>query len=158
MTFDIRPAVQGDYPQLCELFDELDALHRDARPDIFRRPGGDARSREDVADLIAGEGGTILVAEGPRGLVGLAVALLRSPLSHPVLVARKVVVIDNVVVRHDHRRQGIGRALVEKACRLARERGVGEFHICTEQDNVIAQRLYTSAGADVVGLQLEIDL
>jgi hypothetical protein len=99
VTSVVRPAVQRDRLQLCELFDELDALHRAARPDIFRKPAGDARSRDDIAALIAGEGGTILVADAGDCLVGVAVALLRTPLSHPLLLTRKIVEIDNVVVR-----------------------------------------------------------
>jgi GNAT superfamily N-acetyltransferase len=106
VTFDIRPAAEGDQAQLSELFDELDELHRQARPDIFRKSAGDARSRDDLAALIGEDGGTILVADRGGRLLGLAVALLRSPRSHPLLITRKVVEIDNVVVhraaqRHD---------------------------------------------------------
>ena len=34
---NIRPAVMSDYDQLCELFDEVDALHRDTLQS-FRTP------------------------------------------------------------------------------------------------------------------------
>ncbi len=149
MTPDIRPAVAGDHPQLCELFDELDELHRQARPDIFRKPAGDARSRDDIASLMAGEGGTILVADGGDRLVGLAVALLRDPLSHPLLVARKTVEIDNVVVRLDHRRQGIGRRLVAACVEWARRRGADDVEIAVHDFNGGAIAFYAALGFEM---------
>ena len=47
---------------------------------------------------------------------------------------------------------------MREVIRLARERGVGEFHINTEPDNEAAKALYASLGAKVVGVQMEIDL
>jgi len=58
----------------------------------------------------------------------------------------------------DLRRQGIGRQLLREVMRLAKQRGVGEFHINTEQDNTAARCLYQSVGANVVGVQLEVEL
>lgn len=141
----IRPAVGDDHVELCGLFDELDQLHRDARPDIFRKPAGDARSRADMAGLIAGEGGTILVADSGNGLVGVAVALLRSP-SHPLLVARKTVEIDNVVVRRSHRRQGIGRLLIAACVEWAKEYGADDIEVAVHDFNAAASAFYAALG------------
>lgn len=148
MTALIRPAVADDHVQLCELFDELDQLHRDARPDIFRKPAGDARSRADMAGLIAGEGGTILVADGGNALVGVAVALLRSP-SHPLLVARRTVEIDNIVVRRGHRRQGIGRLLVAACVAWGRERGADDVEVAVHDFNAAATAFYAALGFEM---------
>jgi GNAT superfamily N-acetyltransferase len=146
VTSVVRPAAAGDYPQLCELFDELDALHRDARPDIFRKPAGDARSRDDIASLVAEEGGTILVADSGDRLLGVAVALLRRPLSHPLLVARKIVEIDNVVVRRGYQRQGIGRRLVAGCVEWAKHRGADDVEIAVHDFNIGAAAFYAALG------------
>ena len=149
VTSVVRPARQGDHPQLCELFDELDALHRAARPDIFRKPAGDARSRDDIASLVAGEGGTILVADAGDRLLGVAVALLRHPLSHPLLVARKIVEIDNVVVRDGYQRRGIGRRLVAACVDWARQRGADDVEIAVHHFNVEAAAFYAALGFEM---------
>jgi len=65
------------------------------------------------------------------------------------------------VVRQDMRRQGIGRVLLREVMRLAKECGVGEFHISTEPDNEVAKRLYAnmgqkSWGADGDGTHLRV--
>jgi hypothetical protein len=42
MEISVRKATAKDYNSLCELFDEMDALHRDNLPHIFQKPGGAA--------------------------------------------------------------------------------------------------------------------
>jgi len=46
---NIRPATIDDDEQLCGLFDEVDRLHREALPNVFRKPDGPTRSRERIA-------------------------------------------------------------------------------------------------------------
>ena len=75
MPIHIRQATMGDYDALVALFDELDEFHRRARPDVFRRFDGPARTREQIELWLAGSGSTVLVAEIDREVVGLAVLL-----------------------------------------------------------------------------------
>ena len=44
----IRQATVDDYDALVALFDELDEFHRLARPDVFRRFDGPARTYEQI--------------------------------------------------------------------------------------------------------------
>jgi GNAT superfamily N-acetyltransferase len=149
MTVAVRPAVIEDHAQLSLLFDELDELHRNARPDIFRKPAGDARSRDDIRSLIGGDGGAILVADNGDRLVGLAVVLVRSPPAHPLLVSRKVVEIDNIVVHSAYQRRGIGRQLVAACIAWAKERGADDAEIAVHDFNVAATQFYSALGFEM---------
>src|SRR3954447_20107041 len=53
-----------------------------------------------------------------------------------------------LAVHEDHRRRGIGRALVEALARLARERGCHGMWVGTEPDNAAAIATYHAAGAE----------
>ncbi len=99
--------------------------------------------------LMAGDGGTILVADSRDGLSGLVVALLRAPRSHPLLIARKIVEIDNVVVRHDCRRRGIGRRLIEASIEWARARGADDVEVAVHDFNAEAAAFYAALGFDM---------
>lgn len=50
-------------------------------------------------------------------------------------------------VHHDHRRQGIGRALVTALAELARERGCYGMWVLTDDDNEAALGAYRGGGA-----------
>lgn len=62
-TTSIRRAILGDYDALSTVYAELDQQHAAALPEIFRWTGQPLRSRERVAELLAREDTTILVAE-----------------------------------------------------------------------------------------------
>jgi aminoglycoside 6'-N-acetyltransferase I len=57
--------------------------------------------------------------------------------------------INEVGVAETHRRQGVGRRMVDRLVQLATELGCTEVWVLTDVDNVAANRLYASAGAEV---------
>ena len=54
--------------------------------------------------------------------------------------------LEDVFVRESARGTGLGRALVEKALAVARERGCKRVELDVQSDNVGARALYTSVG------------
>ena len=108
----MRTATLGDYDVLVALFDELDELHRQARPDFFRPFDGPARTREQIEQWLAEPGSTVLVAERGADVVGLAVLLTRTASPFAGAVPRKVIELDNIVVRADQRGWRVGRRLL----------------------------------------------
>ena len=60
------------------------------------------------------------------------------------LVGDRIGVLHDLYVRPEHRRQGVGRALIDACLELARERGVARLGWDTAPGNAGAQRLYDS--------------
>lgn len=143
----IRTARMGDYDARVAPFDELDEFHRQARPDIFRRFDGPARLREQIAQWLAGPGSTVLVAESGQDVVGLAVLLTRPPPSFPGAVPRKVIELDNIVVRDDQRGQRIGRQLLEATVAWTRGQGASLVAVAVHAFNRDARRFYENFGS-----------
>jgi ribosomal protein S18 acetylase RimI-like enzyme len=116
---------------------------------------GFAADRRAIFDVVmASADHDLIVAEVDGAVVGLAHLLTYHDLSHGAPAGELL----GLVVREAYRSHGIGRVLLEEVCRLARERHVGELHVNTELDNTRAQQLYRSIGAEVVGVQLEVNL
>jgi GNAT superfamily N-acetyltransferase len=154
----IRSAVMADYEQLCELFEEVDILHRETRPDIFRKPEGPARSRERVAHLVGGPTETILVAERGDRLLGLSVVVESPASANPLHVPRQVVEIVTVVVRKSARGQGIGRSLIAASLEWAKRRGAEHVEISVYAFNEDALKIYTAAGFQMLLHRLVLPL
>lgn len=93
-----------------------------------------------LVELMAGDEMVVLVAgEGPDGL-----AVLRF---RPSLWSRGVeCYVAELYVRPDLRGNGLGRALMETAIELAREKGTGYMDLGTSEDDVAARGLYESLG------------
>lgn len=65
--------------------------------------------------LIGASQGALLVAEHAEGLVGFATLRLEQRVGLPSTGPSQVAIIEGVFVVPDHRRNGIGRAMVERA-------------------------------------------
>ena len=142
----VRLASLRDYEEMCALFDELDEIHRQARPDIFQPFPPPARTREQVAHWLAQAESTVLVAQSEEGVVGLAVLLTRTPSGFAGAVPRKVIELDNIVVRADQRGRKIGRRLLAAAVEWSRQRRATHVEVAVHDFNRDAKRFYESFG------------
>jgi len=61
--------------------------------------------------------------------------------------------VNNMAVRRDHQRHGIGRALLEELLAIARRSGARHTLLEVAADNLPAQALYDSYGFEVIGLR-----
>ncbi len=142
----VRHAVQGDYEQLCPLLADLDALHRKARPELFREPEGPVRSRKYLSDLIAGPSSTILVAERGRELVGFVIVLLHDARGMCVLIPRRVAIIENLAVAAAHRRFGVASLLMRRAQLWVKDHDARHLEVVVHEFNRDALGFYERMG------------
>ncbi len=151
----IRPGTIADYEALCDLFAELDRVHRDARPDQFRQPEGPARSEGLIRGLIAGPDSTILVAQRREGVVGLALLLIRQIPASLVRPSRRIAEIDNLVVAGHARGQGIGRALIRAGEVWAAGRRAQTMELGVHEFNAGAIGFYQRVGLETAMRRME---
>lgn len=84
---------------------------------------------------------TVLDADGaPLGYAGLA-------------VNRPEAWVQNIAVRRDVQRRGIGRALLEELLAEAARRGATQVLLEVAVDNAPAQKLYADYGFEAIGLR-----
>jgi GNAT superfamily N-acetyltransferase len=154
----IRPAVMSDYDQLCELFDEVDDLHRRALPDIFRQRDGPVRSRERVSHLISEPTTAILVAERDGCLLGLAVLVETPASTNPLRIALRATEIVTMVVRKYAHRQGIGKSLLTASLDWAKQHGAERVELSVYAFNDDALRLYATTGFEMLSHRMVLPL
>lgn len=142
----IREASLDDYEALIALFDELDGMHRQARPDFFRAFDGPARTREQIEQWLIAPNSTVLVAQSGQAVVGLAVLLTRPASGFSGAVPRRVVEVDNLVVRADQRGRRIGHRLLDAARDWSRGRHATHLEVAVHAFNRDACRFYEKFG------------
>lgn len=142
----VRLASMRDYEELVALFDDLDELHRQARPDMFQPFPPPARTREQIASWLAQPDSTVLVAQSAEGVVGLAVLLTRPVSQLAGAVPRKVIELDNLVVRADQRGRRVGRRLLAAVVEWSRQRRATHVEVAVHAFNGDAERFYKSFG------------
>lgn len=103
-------------------------------------------THEELARLLNTDGATLLVARDPdeRGQI---VGLLSLTVYHVPTGTRAIV--EDVVVDENHRRMGIGEALVRHSIELAREAGASGVSLTSNPQRVAANQLYVSMGFEL---------
>lgn len=146
MAVSIRRAVEKDYEVYCDLFFEINELHRLALPDIFQKPAGKIIDQEYFLNLLKDEQVAIFFAENEGQTTGFVLVLIRETPSNPLLVPRRYAVVDTLVVNPAFRRTGVGRALMHKAEEWAVLMGVSEIELNVYEFNGAALAFYGRLG------------
>lgn len=146
MDFSIRQANREDYEELCEVFAEIDTLHREALPDVYRAPDGPARSEEYITSIMADQNAALFVAQSDRRIVGLVEISLREAPDISIMVPRRYARIGTLVVKEGFRRAGVGRELMEKAHQWARAKGADQVELSVWEFNEGAIAFYERLG------------
>ena len=150
MEFYVRAATPGDAEGMCECYEELDALHREALPVLFRAAEGPARSQEFFSRIFADPDASLWVAEYAGHVIGFVIVSLKSTPDISILVPRRYAAIVDLAVKSSFRRHGVGRALVERAEIWAREQGAAQIELNVFEVNREAVAFYEAMGYDPV--------
>lgn len=158
MEVVIRQATVDDYQALCALFNEVDALHRDQLPHIFRKPTGPIRERAYYDVLIADENVGLFLAEVSGRAVGFVHGAIREAPALLILVPRRYAIIDNIGVKADYRGRGIGRKLVYHVHAWATAAGAGAIELNVHAFNTGAIAFYCRLGYEVASQRMSRSL
>jgi hypothetical protein len=83
----------------CDLFDEVDTLHHDNLPRIFKKKDGPVRELDYFLGLISDKSGGLFVAELDGEIVGFVHAIVKDAPGVPVFVSRRYATIDSIIVK-----------------------------------------------------------
>jgi len=145
-AFPIRPAAPGDVQAIGRLGALLVRLHHDLDPQRFLAASpqtaemygsylGTQLAKPDIVILVA-ERESEVVGYTYAGLEGTDYMALRGPAG----------AIYDLVVDPDHRRQGIGGALLDATIAALEAKGAPRVVLSTAEKNESAQRLFARAG------------
>jgi GNAT superfamily N-acetyltransferase len=135
---EIAPVSTAEFEALLPLiaayqrFYEVEQIDAERNRSFFRR------------FLAPSEDGVLLGARDGGKLVGYACLYWH----FSSLSAAESVLMNDLFVSEAVRGRGVGRALIEASAAVARERGAAHLEWATAPDNLAAQRLYDSTGAE----------
>jgi len=142
---EVREATTEDAPDIQRLALELAETVGDAPP-------VEEAVRKRLEELLDTPRSRVLVVENRRGVVGAVSFWIKPDLAH----GDTVVEVPMLVVAEDHRRNGVGRLLMEEVRAIASEHGASLIELVATSANVAAREFYHSLGfveADVVALE-----
>lgn len=143
----LRPAHAADLPAICQLADEINAIHHAHQPDVFLPPTGDDSHAPWWLARMTARDGIMLLALHADALIGFVTADASIPDSlPPFVVARRECRIGTIVVTEAWRGQGVGRQLLAAVESWAQGMGAVGLRLQVFEFNTGAIRLYEGEG------------
>lgn len=148
----VRFAKKEDYEQVEKIMKQVQQMHIDWRPDIYRECGT-VLAREMFEESVEKE--TFLVAEADGKVVGV-LEFKHRHVETPVHVTRDVLFIDTMAVDEQHRGQGIGHEMFDFIKKLAQERSFDGIELQVNARNKAAYEMYSKCGFTEKSINMEL--
>ena len=141
----IRRATEKDIPKIGDLLCQVDLVHHNGRPDIFKV--GRKYSDVELRAMLDDEKRPILVStDGEDNVQGYCFCIYQQRTDDPVLTDIKTLYIDDLCVDAELRGKHIGRELYLAAVELAKDSGCYNVTLNVWSCNPSAMRFYESCG------------
>lgn len=141
----IRRAVREDIGRLEELLYQVQRIHAEGRPDIFKL-GQKKYTEAELEEIIRDDGRPIFVYEADGRILGYAFCIYQVTKENEQLHARKTLYIDDLCVDGTERGKHVGSALYRHVLRTAGENGCNSVTLNVWSLNGEAQLFYERMG------------
>ncbi len=142
---DIRLAKEKDISKIEDLLSQVDLVHHNGRPDIFKI--GTKYSQLELKELLKDKNRPILVCADDNDIVlGYCFCIYQQHLNNSVLTDIKTLYIDDLCVDEKMRGKNIGKKLYNAAVNLAKENNCYNVTLNVWSCNATALRFYEKCG------------
>ena len=146
---DIRLATPKDAEIISELNKEAQQLHAEAFPNHFKSPSQETFPASFISQLLADPDKYIFIAFSKGSPVGYIYTQIIRRAETSLRKAWDRLYIHQMSVNQAFQRRGLGRALLQTAMNLAKERGISTISLDVWSFNTRAKDFYISQGFEV---------
>ena len=151
----IRTAEEKDIAKIGDLLSQVDMVHHNGRPDIFKI--GKKYSDNELKELLQDSQRPILVAVNQNDeVMGYCFCIFKQYNNNSIMTDIKTLYIDDLCVDEKKRGKHIGKKLFEAAIKLAKENNCYNLTLNVWSCNSSAMRFYEAQGLvpQKVGMEL----
>ena len=117
----VRRAEKKDIDSILDLLVQVDMVHHNGRPDLFKGPAT-KYTGEQLEGILSDEGTPVFVCEDSDGnVIGHAFCVVKQYENDNVLTDIKTLYIDDICVDENHRGMHAGKTLYDYVIEYARE-------------------------------------
>ena len=144
----IRKADKRDIKGLMALLYQVDAVHHDIRPDLFK--GATTKYDEQELETVLGDDSKpVFVYDDGGQILGHAFCQISEVSNHKLLQDAKTLYIDDICVDEASRGRHVGKSLYEYVCQYARSIGCYNVTLNVWEGNDAALSFYRNMGMKV---------
>ena len=142
----VRRAQEKDMERIDALLMQVERIHHEGRPDLFR-VGRKKYTDEELRELIHDDSRPILVAADEKDAVmGYAFCIFQQYQNHNIMTDIKTLYIDDLCVDETIRGRHVGKTLYDSVLEFARQNGCYNVTLNVWSCNESAMKFYEACG------------
>ncbi len=150
----IRKANTNDIPRILELLHQVNMVHHEIRPDLFK-PHTTKYNEQELADMFQDDDKPVFVFDD--GLVeGYAFCQITEVRDHLLLEDSKTLYIDDICVDEQARGKHVGKSLYQYVVDHARSIGCHNITLNVWEGNSAALSFYRNMGMKIQKTTMEV--
>ncbi|WAM33482.1 GNAT family N-acetyltransferase [Caldicellulosiruptor morganii] len=146
--YQIRLADENDVKEIMELLRELDSEHLISEDQLKKKL---VRLQESSFSKVY----VVILSDEKPVIVGTFTLYILENIGHG---GASLAILENVVVRPEYRKQGIGRYMILKAIEIAKENGCYKLMLSSNEKRTEAHKFYENLGFAIHGISFKIDI
>ena len=150
----IRKAIKEDIGRIIDLLHQVNMVHHEIRPDLFR-PHTTKYDRQELENLLNVEEKPVFVFDSGNGVSGYAFCQITEIKNDILLQDIKTLYIDDICVDGNARGRHVGKALFEYVREYAKSIGCHNITLNVWEGNIPASRFYQNMGMKVQKTTME---
>ena len=156
--YRVRRAEKSDIPRVLELLVQVDMVHHNGRPDIFKGPATKYNA-EELERIFEDEGTPVFVCVNDENrCLGHAFAIHKQVVGDSVLTDIRTLYVDDICVDEAARGQGVGKLLYERVKEYAKAQGFYNLTLNVWTCNPSAMKFYEAMGLVPQKIGMEVIL
>ena len=141
-----------DYERVSKIMDQVQQLHVEWRPDVYK-PASPLITMDRFEAILKDENWYVAEADGV--VVGV-LELMKRHVESPAQVMKDVLFISTMAVDEKYRGKGIGHLFFEKVKRLKQEKGYDTIELQVNAKNRLAYEMYRKYGFTEKSINMEL--
>ena len=141
----VRRATKDDISGILDLLVQVDMVHHNGRPDLFKGPATKYNA-EELSRIVEDDSTPVFVFDEDGEVLGHAFCMHKQIVGDSVLTDIKTLYIDDICVDEKARKKGVGRSLYENVINYAKEKGCYNVTLNVWTCNPGAMKFYEEMG------------
>ena len=141
-----------DYERVSQIMDQVQQLHVEWRPDVYK-PASPLITMDMFEAIL--KDGNWYVAEADGVVVGI-LELMKRHVESPAQVTKDVLFISTMAIDEKYRGKGIGNLFFEKVKQLKQEKGYDTIELQVNAKNRLAYEMYRKYGFTEKSINMEL--
>ena len=158
MDLTVRKATEKDIPKILDLLVQVEMVHHNGRPDIFKGPAT-KYDEEELRAVIHNEETPVFVCVDETNIpLGHAFCIHRQVFGDSVLTDVRTLYIDDICVDNDARGKHVGKTLYDYVVAYAKKQGFYNVTLNVWTCNQAAMKFYEAMGLKPQRIVMEMIL